>query len=143
MKARAIRPYPPANVKINGEYWPKEIETDLILIWVDRNRVQQTGGEIIGWFDGGVTPESGVTYQLILVERDENSVELRTQNLSLGSLNTYTFATSAMNANTRTIEITLKSLRDGYESYQSFNHTVKLSQFFSAPYDLTVEFKND
>lgn len=143
MKARAIRPYPPANVKINGEYWPTEIETDLILIWVDRNRVQQTGGEIIGWFDGGVTPESGVTYQLILVERDENAVELRTQNLSLGSLNTYTFTTSAMNANTRAIEIKLKSLRDGYESYQSFNHIVELSQFFSAPHDLKVEFKND
>jgi hypothetical protein len=143
MKARAIRPYPPANVKINGEYWPKEIETDLILTWVDRNRVQQTGGEILSWFDGGVTLESGVTYQLILVERDENAVELRTQNLSLGSLNAYTFATSAMNANTRSIEIILKSLRDGYECLNPFVHKVELSQFFSAPYDLTVEFKND
>ncbi len=141
--AWAIRPYPPANVKINGEYWPTEIETDLIITWVDRNRAQQTGGEIIGWYEGGVTIEPGVTYQLILIERDENTVELRTQNLSLGTMNTYTFATSAMNANTRTIEITLKSLRDGYECYQSFTHTVELSQFFSAPYDLTVEFKND
>jgi len=140
---RAIRPYPPANVRINGEYWPAEIETDLILTWVDRNRLQQTGGEIIGWNEGGVTLEAGVAYQLILVERDEREVELRTQNLSIGSLNTYTFATSAMNANTRTIEITLKSLRDGYGSHQSFYHMVELSQFFSAPYDLTVEFKND
>ncbi|MEQ1158131.1 hypothetical protein, partial [Acinetobacter johnsonii] len=113
IKARAIRPYPPANVKINGEYWPEEIETDLSLTWVDRNRLQQTGGEILSWFDGGVAVESGVMYQLIFVEHDENNVELRTQNLSLGSLNTYTFATSAMNANTRTIEMTLKSLRDG------------------------------
>lgn len=31
LSARAIRPYPPANIKINGEYWPTEIETDLIL----------------------------------------------------------------------------------------------------------------
>jgi len=143
LSSRAIRPYPPANVKINDQYYPQDIETDLILTWVDRNRLQQTGGSILGWFDDGVTLESGVTYQLILVERDENAVELRTQNPSLGSLNAYAFATSAMNANTRTIEITLKSLRDGYESHQSFNHTVELSQFFSAPYDLTVEFKND
>lgn len=141
--ARAIRPYPPANVKINGEYWTAEIETDLIITWVDRNRVQQTGGEIIGWYEGGVTIETGVTYQLVLVERDKDGIELRTQNLSLGGLNTYTFATSAMNANTRTIEITLKSLRDGYESYSAFNHMVELSQFFSAPYNFTVEFKND
>jgi len=137
IKARAIRPYPPANVKINGEYFPDEIETDLIVTWVDRNRLQQTGGEIIGWFDGGVTIESGVTYQLILVERDENEVELRTQSLSLGALNAFTFATSSMDANTRTIEITLKSLRDGYESYSAFNHIVELSQFFSEPHNIS------
>lgn len=137
IRSRAIRPYPPANVKINGEYWPNEIETDLVVTWVDRNRVQQTGGEIIGWYESGVTIESGVTYQLILVERDENEVELRTQNLSLGALNAFTFATSSMDANTRTIEITLKSSRDGYESYSAFNHTVELSQFFSAPYGIS------
>jgi hypothetical protein len=136
IKGRANRPYPPANVKINDEYWPVEIENDLVLTWVDRNRVQQTGGEILGFFESGVTLESGVTYQLILVERDENDIVLRTQNLSLGSLNTYTFATSSMDANTFSIEITLKSLRDGFESYQSFNHTVELSKFFSAPYDI-------
>lgn len=140
---RANRPYPPANVKINGEYWLDEIENDLVLTWLDRNRVQQTGGEILGWFDSGVTLESGVSYQLVLIERDENDVVLRTQNLSLGSINAYTFATSSMDANTFSIEITLKSLRDGFDSYQSFNHVVERSLFFSAPYDLTVEFKND
>ncbi|WP_168389459.1 phage tail protein [Acinetobacter indicus] len=137
IRSRAIRPYPPANVKINGEYFPDEIENDLILTWVDRNRLQQTGGEIIGWYESGVTIESGVTYQLILVERDENEVELRTQNLSLGALNAFTFATSSMDANTRTIEITLKSLRDGYESYSAFNHIVELSQFFSEPHNIS------
>ncbi|RSZ23749.1 hypothetical protein NDM229_021220 [Acinetobacter bereziniae] len=143
INGRANRPYPPANVKINDEYYPDEIENDLVLTWVDRNRVQQTGGEILGFFEPGVTLESGVSYQLILIERDENNVVLRTQNLSLGSLNTYTFATSSMDANTFSIEITLKSLRDGFESYQSFNHVVEQSLFFSAPYDLKVEFKND
>lgn len=137
LSSRAFRPYPAANVKINGEYYPTEIETDLVLTWVDRNRLQQTGGVPLGWYEGGVTIEPSVTYQLILIERDENNIELRTQNLSLGTLNTYTFATSAMNANTRTIEIILKSLRDGHECYQFFNHTVELSQFFSAPYDIS------
>lgn len=143
IQSRAIRPYPPANVKINGEYFPAEIETDLILTWMDRNRVQQTGGSILGWFDAGVTLENGVTYQLVVVERDENLIELRTQSINVGTLNIYTFATSAMNANTRTIEITLKTLRNGYECYQPFNYTVELSQFFSAPFNLNVEFKND
>jgi len=143
LAGEAYRPYPPANVKINDDYFPQEIETDLVLTWVNRNRLQQTGGEILSWFGGGVTAESGTLYQLVLVERDENEIVLRTQNLSIGSVNTFTFSTSAMHVNTRTIQIILRSLRDGCESYQAFNHTVELSQFFSAPYDLTVEFKND
>lgn len=143
MNARAIRPYPPANVKINDEYYPAEIESDLVLTWANRNRVQQTGGEILGYFDGGVALENGVNYQLILTEFDENQVELRTQSINVGQLNSYTFTTSAMQANTFSIGITLKSIRESYECLQFFTHTVELSQFFSAPYDLTVEFKND
>jgi len=143
LSSRAIRPYPPANVKVNEEYYPQDIETDLILTWVDRNRLQETGGAPLGFFDSGIVAEANTLYQLILIERDENNVELRTQNLSIGAVNTFTFATSAMHVNTRTIQIVLRSLRDSYESYQAFDYTVELSQFFSAPYDLTVEFKND
>lgn len=143
LSGRAIRPYPPANVKVNEEYYPQDIETDLILTWVDRNRLQETGGAPLGFFDSGIVAEANTLYQLILIERDENNVELRTQNLSIGAVNTFTFATSAMHVNTRTIQIVLRSLRDSYESYQAFDYTVELSQFFSAPYDLTVEFKND
>lgn len=136
MYARQIRPYPPANVKINDEYYPAEIETDLVVTWVDRNRQQQTGGTILGWYEGGVTLESDVTYQLILIERDASAIELRSQIINLNTLNTYTFATPTMNANTRSIEITLKTARNGYECMQAFNHTVELSTFFSAPYDI-------
>lgn len=143
LASRAVRPYPPANVKINAEYYPAEIETDLILTWVDRNRLQETGGAPLGFFDSGIVAEANTLYQLILIERDENNVELRTQNLSIGAVNIFTFATSAMHVNTRTIQMVLRSLRDGYESYQAFDYTVELSQFFSAPYNLTVEFKND
>ena len=143
LSSRAIRPYPPANVKINDQYYPQDIETDLILTWVDRNRLQETGGAPLGFFDSGIVAEANTLYQLILIERNENNVELRTQNLSIGAVNTFTFATSAMHVNTSTIQIILRSLRDSYESYQAFDYTVELSQFFSAPYDLTVEFKND
>ncbi|WP_111861286.1 phage tail protein [Acinetobacter sp. CFCC 10889] len=143
LNSRAIRPYPPANVQINSEHYPTEIDSDLILTWVDRNRLQQTGGAILGYFDDGVTLENGVNYQLILTEFDANQTELRTQSINVGQLNSYTFAASAIQANTFAIEITLKSLRDDYECFQSFAHTVELSRFYSAPYDLTVEFKND
>lgn len=143
IQARAIRPYPPANVKINDVYWPTEIETDLILTWVDRNRIQQTGGSILGWFDGGVAIEPGTQTHLTITQFDEDQVELATNNANVTGSTSYTFAISAMQADTRTVEIVLKTIRDGYECLNPFTHTVELSQFFSAPYDLTVEFKND
>lgn len=137
------RPYPPANVKINGEYWPAEIETDLILTWVDRNRVQQTGGEPLGWFDGGVAIESGTSTYLVLTEYDEDQVVLATNNVNVTGSNSYLFPISSVQASARNIEIMLKTIRDGYECAVPFIHSVELSQFFSAPYNLTVEFKND
>ena len=143
IKARAIRPYPPANVKINGEYWPEEIETDLVLTWVDRNRIQQTGGSILGWFDGGVAIEPGTQTHLILTQLDENDVELATTSTNVTGTTSYTLPILSMQVDTRTVEIVLNTVRDSYECLNPFTHTVELSQFFSAPYDLTVEFKND
>lgn len=143
IKSRAIRPYPPANVKINGEYWPEEIETDLIITWSDRNRIQQTGGTPLGWFDSSVNIEPNTQTHLILSQLDENQIELATSNANVTGSTSYTFAVSAMQADTRTVDIVLKTLRDGYECAEPFVHTVGLSQFFSAPYNLTIEFKND
>jgi hypothetical protein len=141
--ARMIRPYPPANVKINDEYYPIAIETDLIVAWVDRNRVQQTGGAILGWIDGGVTIESGTSTMLTIKEFDVDDLLVATHNIDATGPNTYTLAISTMQAETRSIEVTAKTVRDGYECLQPFEYIVELSEFFSAPYDLTVEYKND
>lgn len=115
--SRAIRPYPPANVKFNEEYFPQEIETDLILTWVDRNRLQQTGGEILGWFDGGVIVESGVTYAYELIS--ENVVLDSQSNIAA---NTATILASILKPN-KPHTLKLWSVRDGYDSYQKFEHS--------------------
>lgn len=119
IQSRAIRPYLPSNVKINGVYYPEShiIANDIVLTWVDRNRLQQTGGEILGFFDTGVAVESGVTY----------SYELISENVILDSA-------SGISANTATIlastlmpnmphTLKLWSVRDGYASYQKFEHS--------------------
>lgn len=143
IQARAIRPYPPANVKINGEYYPEEIETDLVLTWVDRNRLQQTGGSILGWFDEGVAIEPNTTTYLILTEYDDLETVLATNNVNVSGTNTYTMPIASVQANTRTIGIVLKTIRDGYECLYPFTHIIELSQFFSEPYNLKVEYRND
>ncbi|MEG1695606.1 MAG: phage tail protein [Acinetobacter sp.] len=137
INARAIRPYPPANIKINGQYYLDEIASDLILTWVDRNRTQQTGGDILGWTESTVTIESGTQTWITIKELDADDVVLATHNINATGLNTYTFASSIAQANTKFLDLTLKTVRDGYDSYQQFNHKIKFSAFFSAPYNIT------
>ena len=126
--ARAIRPYPPANVKINDEYYPIEIETDLVVTWVDRNRVQQTGGSILGWTNTGVTIEAGVTYVVELYDADDVLISSN----DVGAVNTTTVDVSSVT--TTSCKIKLFSIRDGYVSFQAFEHVLVFS--FNAPYDL-------
>lgn len=140
IQARAIRPYPPANVKINGSFWPEDIETDLIITWSDRNRLSQ---DVLDWFDSSIAIEPGTQTHLILTQLDENNLEVATTNANVTGSTSYTMPISTMQADTRFVKITLKTVRCGYECLQAFEHIVELSQFFSAPYDLAVEYKND
>lgn len=132
MNARQNRPYPPANVKINDEYYPAQIEGDLVLTWVDRNRLQQTGGSILGWTDAGVSLEINVSYILIVYEIDSENVEIEIFNQNVGAVNTYTVDLSISTQSK--FRLVLKSLRDSYESYQAFDHI--LNTTFSAPYNI-------
>lgn len=61
---RALRPYPPGNVKFDGEYFPTEIigNADVVVTFATRNRLQQTGGLLVGFTDGDITSEPGVDY---------------------------------------------------------------------------------
>lgn len=128
LSSRAIRPYPPANVKINGQYFPNDLTGDLILTWVDRNRLQQTGGEALSWFESGITAESGVEYVVDLYDADNALVS----STNVGVANTATVDYSTVT--TVTCKIKLYSVRDGYNSYQSFAHELIVN--FDPPYNL-------
>lgn len=140
MRSRAIRPYPPANVKINGEYWRAEIETDLVITWSDRNRLNLN---VVDWYSPGVAIEPNTQTHLIISQFNENQIDLATSSVNVTGATSYTMPIATMQADTRFVKITLKTVRDGFDCLNPFVHTVELSQFFSAPYDLTVEFKND
>ena len=119
MNARAFRPYPPANVKFNDVYFPETliVTNNIVLTWSHRNRAQQTGGEILGWYDGGVTVEGGVTYAYELIS--ENVVLDSQSNIAA---NTATILASVLKPN-KPHTLKLWSVRDGYESYQKFEHS--------------------
>lgn len=138
IQARAIRPYPSADVKINGRYWPAYLENDLVITWVNRNRLQQTGGSILGWFDGGVTLEQDTQTMLTITEYDANNTELSTQSANVTAVNTFTLLESGMSAGVRKIEITLKTVRDGYECLNPFTHSILISNLI-APSNVAFE----
>lgn len=114
--SRAVRPYPPANLKINGEYWPSSITGDAEIAFRQRNRVLQTSGTDRDWFDDiDVTDESGQTYAYELYDADTNSLIETASGFSASPI---TISQSAMAANNR---LEIFSERDGY---QSFNRVV-------------------
>lgn len=125
INARAIRPYPPANIKINNSYYLAEsqIVNDLVVTWVHRNRLQQTGGSILGWTDATVTKETGVTYSIQLLE---NNVVLLSQTGI--TANSYTISKSVLLAN-KFHKLKVWAVRDGYDSFQIFEHQI----FITAP----------
>ena len=138
MRSRAIRPYPPANVKINGEYWPSYIETDLVITWSDRNRLQQTGGMLLGWYEPSVTLEPNAQTLLTIIELDADDLELATHSMNVTASSSYTLLESVMQAETRSLHINLKTVRDGYECLNAFDHVAKRATLI-APTNVTFE----
>src|SRR5690606_39497830 len=76
-----VRPYPPANVKINNAFMPLYIDGDLQLTWSDRNRLDRTGGEILGYFESSVALEQNTQTLLTVTELDIDDVVLATHSI--------------------------------------------------------------
>lgn len=72
---RVLRPYPPADVKINGTSYPVAILGAYALTWKHRDRTAQT--TIISQADASIGPETGTTYTLRLY--GEANTLLRTE----------------------------------------------------------------
>lgn len=132
--ARAIRPYPPANVKINGEYWPEDVAGDLVLTFNHRNRMQQTGGEAVGWFESSVMPEPDVEYIVQLYDADG----LLISNENIGAVDNYVVDYS--NITTEKFTLKLFSERGIYKSFQTFEVSLLNTIYLAKPENLTAEY---
>ena len=77
MVRRMDRPYPPGNLKINGEVFPEEITGALALTWAHRHRKQQTA-YFVSQSEGDIGPEPGTRYLLKIY--GETGFLLRTVN---------------------------------------------------------------
>lgn len=114
---RAIRPYPPANVTINGIYYPTSIIGEKIEInWSSRNRLQQTSGIMVGWYEGNVTVEPDVKYRVVLRHFTNTLINTIIEEPR------FSFDISHLKKGDLSIE--LSSIRNGIESSQKFRHSV-------------------
>lgn len=133
--SRANRPYPPAAVKINGEFFPEIIEAPLVMTWIDRNRLLQTGGNYLGWdTEISLAPEQGLTYRVEVEKYSEDGRLIITQNFDLGYVNEFSDLADAY-----FVGIRLFSVREGVDCYQPFYWKTKVAQEFSEPYNLRAE----
>lgn len=136
--ARAIRPYPPQNVRVDGEYFGEIFSGDLTIEWSHRNRQQQTSPtQHIDWYDGSVTLEEGVTYVLKISQYDSNEVLVSEDTQNIGTVDNYTFLESEFEPSTVKITFELKTIRGEYECLYPFSQTLVSNDYFSAPYDIT------
>lgn len=94
LNARAVRPYPPGNVKIGGVAYPATFAgaAPLALTWAHRDRLQQTGGDLVDTTEGTIGPEAGTTYTLRLYGEDD--ALLRTETGLTGTSYTWTTETN-------------------------------------------------
>lgn len=119
LNSRAIRPYPAANVRINSVYFPEALNSPLTVAFNTRNRIQQTGADIVGWTDAAVLPETNQKYDLILTRADTNAV----LDSKVDQLTSPLTLASSYNG---VVNLLLRSKRDGYENLQDFLHQFQL-----------------
>ncbi len=120
LSSRAIRPYPPGNFKIEGEYFPTgTIFQDFAVSWATRNRVQQTSGILVGFTEGDITPEAGTTYEIDVYDANSNTLLKTTDAIAASPV---TLVGSDYPAATK-LRVELFSKRGSYRSYQAQKHT--------------------
>lgn len=135
MKSRAASPYPPANVKINNQYYPTDPLAALSLTWEHRNRLQQTGANLLAWTDPGVTVEAGVTYRVIV--EDENNIVVHDQ--AGITLNSYNVPSGGFPSNSTLGHVTVRSERDGLTNFQDFRFTFNVFSNFGDDLEFVID----
>lgn len=126
--SRFIRPYPPADFKVEGVPWftyttpISSTNTELNFTWAHRNRVVQQD-VLIGHTEASVSPEAGTTYVARVYKASDNSLLRTVTGITTTSWN-YTASMAATDIGSATppvaIYIDIVSARDGHESWQKY-----------------------
>lgn len=129
----ANKPYPPINVKYGGEYWNPIVDVATITFG-------QGGNDgIYGFYQDHSVTISDRQTTLIYSYYDRNDTLIDTYTVDVTGVYTYTIAT---NTDAKRIEVVLYNTVNGIESDRVI-HSFTTTSYFSEPYNLIGEFKND
>lgn len=124
---RQGRPYPPADVQVDGEsiFNLTGENGEPVVTWASRNRITQAD-QLVGHFDASVAGEEGTTYNIRVYNLDDPDTPIREVTGITDLTWTYDAAMQAADNPTTVIHIELESERDGLVSWQHYNFQVIL-----------------
>lgn len=117
IQRRWYRPYPPGNVKVNGERWPTDsLVGEPVFTWSHRDRTTQLS-YYVAQDEGDFGPEVGTTYTVRVYDRD---LVLKREVTGI-TTTTWTYATADESTDNPgpVFTVTISSVRDGIESWQA------------------------
>lgn len=136
-KARAFAPYPPQNVKVNGQYYNTDALSSIEVTWAYRNRRQQTGYNLLGFTDGSLSAaEPGTTFSVRIYD-NVGATFLYTASGITGT--THTIPNSAIPFEYSDLTIYVISTRDGKDCIHPFQQHL----FLADPIGGKLVFKMD
>lgn len=120
---RAHKPYPPANLQINGNYYPATVTDEPIMMtWAHRDRTQQTV-DLTPYSHGNIGPEPGATYTVTVFD-----VTLGTLIEEVAGITATTF-TSDYPFDNHQVKVSVKTVVDGRDSLYKAEHTMLVDNF--------------
>lgn len=125
--ARHTRPYPPADVRVDGisVFGTYGILPEPVLTWSHRNRLTQADA-LTGHGAASITPEAGQTYTIRVYDADGVTL-LRTVDAIAAATWTYTALMQGEDGSPSSVYFELESERDGYASWQHYRFRVVIS----------------
>lgn len=123
---RVYRPYPPGDVKVDGDtiYGLLGFQSEPVLTWTHRDRKSQADVPV-GHTEGSIGPEPGVTYNIRVYAADETTLLRETD---VGLVDTWTYDATMQAADGDPLEVwfELESVRDTIASHFLYRFKVVL-----------------
>ncbi|MCM2480212.1 phage tail protein [Serpentinimonas maccroryi] len=126
LTGRQARPYPPGQIRINGQADPVDpLAGDLVLTWAHRDRTLQTA-YLVQQHEGHIGPEPGTTYTVRCYDRDGALVRsISGVTDTSATWSAAQIATDAPGALGNQLTLEVLAVRAGLESWQAQRRTVQ------------------